>query len=498
MKRIALAVSLIAAMWTQSSAQISYTSFDDGYYLRSRVDTEIEIPNPTSSYLSVRLRTFSPGFAGLIPDYQTDLFCNPAVGIPDSSRADVFGDFGSVTDDAHFTLGSTVRIPSGTLSASTHFTHLDRNDQSRSDVRSYPLYYEWDAYSSLHKTTSEEVGGRLASSFPLEEGASLGASYEFVRSTNQRTFDNSRISITPTSTATMFSGNTSSLRSLTHTLRLGYILPVGESRILISGAGVFSVGHADATYWNTQNSASYYSINNSAEPQELATRAVYIAAILESRADEKSTIRYAINLGLTSFSAPSFTSFSNADSGYSSMSWQKIETSSSFEGSVTDLRAGVGYQRRLGGGFTGFVAASLGHLSNSGSGTTRIQRTLISVPPPVSSGTGSGSATDGAYTLWDVRVPIGAEMEFSEYFTLRGGIEPRYRSARGTFSSDVSELGSTWMSDMRSYENVLHRLTFASQFGIAARHEDYGEISILFGRMIEDTGYWTFFARYFL
>jgi hypothetical protein len=498
MKRFALALSLVVILWNSLSAQIISGSYDAGYVLRSNDNPVVEIPNPTSTYLSVRLRSFSAGFAGLIPDYHTDLFRNPAIGIPEGSTPDVFGDLGSVYENARFNLGSTIRIPSGTLSVSALLDNVDRSDRSGNSLSSSGLTYSWDGYTNDSKSLGEKIGGRVAASFPLEGGTNLGASYEFLRQTSKYSYQYQRTYGSPSSTSEYVDANTTGSQSLAHTVRLGYMLAFDNNRVLLSAAGVFSTGHSSDEEWNMDRYTSSYSSMRRSAPLDFSTRALAVEAILETRPDEQSVVRYAIDFALTSFSAPQLISIVDADTGYGALSFRTANGSSTFNGTVTDVRAGIGYQRKLGERLAGFAAASVGYIRNSGEGTT-LARTVEFTTPPTGGGISQLSgATNGKYTSWDVRLPIGAEMFVGDYFTLRGGVEPRYRSAKGSIASALPILTQNSTAQSLRYDNLLHGLAFSSQFGISAHHEDYGEVSVLFGRQIDDTSYWTFFVRYYL
>jgi hypothetical protein len=492
MKRSAL-VAMLFLVLTGSLARAQFLASDIGYYVSTPGGTYFTINNPTESFLSIRTRTLSAGFAGLIPDTHTDLFRNPAIGAP-GMKDEVFVDYGQSGNIGRVFAGTAIQAGGGALIGAVNLERLSGWSNGSRSSSSTSLVGSTSRNESKDETIYDSFGGHFGYVWTWGERNAFGATYAYQRRNTEQHDLTLWESIYPSSLSLSTDSRDDVGTGNKHRLQLGTSISTATGRFLLGLRGEFSSDKLNNGSLSVSRN-TYWTQSQSSKVNDLSSAGFVLDGIYESRPDDRSVLRYVVSLGVTSFDIAA-TGMTTALDSFYLVNVLNTSVTEVGDGTVTDLLFGTGYQRQVAGGLTAYAGASLRYLRNSfeGSFTGRsTQAPPSSYPPPDES-----RSADNRYTVWDLRIPVAAEFLLGEYFTVRGGLEPRYltHSSSQKTESTISSTQQTRTSSEYTYS--YHRLTFNSQFGIAAHHAEYGEVNILFGREIGDTGYWAFFVRYFL
>ncbi|MBM2840159.1 MAG: hypothetical protein HW412_687 [Bacteroidetes bacterium] len=485
------------ALQAQYIIEYPYLYFTDFYTAPTTSSAYFIMPRPTDIYTSTRIRTLSGGFSGLIRDAYTDHFRNPAMGI-DGQSCEAFGDLASANDLGRFTLGGFIKGNRNTIGVATTLDKLLKRTTTNNSSYNYLSPGSTSRSDNISEVNPERIGGRVSGSFLLDTGGRLGASYEYAHAKNNST---SRYDYRSES-ATFFDITTSTTElvssSNVHNITLGGFLTVGNGTLQILGRGVFSKTELPNRFSNIRRTSYSRSSTVDNYSTEIKTKGFLAGMVFECLPSEQQVVRIVVDLARTSYTTSGTSRTEASDSGFSvgshsgSGSWTT-------DGGIIDIRAGVGYERRILNSITGYVGFSLGYIRNSYDGNEKAATTSVYTPnPPINSS--SSSNVEGNNDAFDARLPLGIELMAGEHVTIRGGIEPRYRS--GETSNERRFLSSTMtlpeVNGTATSKVNQRGLSFATQFGAALHHQDFGEISILFGKNLTDTNFWAFFLRYFV
>lgn len=502
MKKIIALLLVAVGVQTPVNAQYyidyPYIYFQDGYSTPYIGSAYLTLPRPTDVYRSLRLRSLSPGFDGLIRDEYSDMFRNPAIGIPDGSSHQLFGDLGAVNELGKFTLGGFFKTEHNTIGVATTLDRmLKRTTTNESHYTSNPgPNVSTSTYT--YGTNPEGIGARISSSFSLQEGRSIGLSYEYLNNKNTTFNSSTYTSTSPGYMSTSVSDLNLSTKGDIHRISAGGVLVLPSGDVHLIARGVFSK-------WTIANLRTYANLNpyyrrdeRTDYPTEVKTNAVLVGGMYQTTLGEGQILRLLVEMGLTNFTA-SGTSLDYYRDSSSTIYITNQSGTRSVDGKIVDVRCGAGYERRIFEEVIAIAGLSIGYIRNSYDGTQSSTSTQSSSPPSTPPTTTNSSSSDnGALDGFDIRMPLGAEVFLGSYVVLRGGVEPRYLSGH-TSSETLSSSGPTYPAN-GTYKNKVDQrgLVFSSQFGGALHHDDYGELSVLFGRNLADTYFWTFFLKYYL
>ncbi len=495
---VLLAAWIHTETYSQYVVEYPYLYFQDSYGTPVIGSGYFALPRPTDTYKSMRLRSISSGFDGLIRDEYTDLFRNPATGLPATSSGEVFGDFGSMNDLGRFTFGGFFKTERNTLGASTTLDRLQKRTTTFESQNTSGTPLSISNSNSISETNPEGIGLRISSSFTVTEEHSIGLSYEYFNNKDDSRFQYSSSSLSPGSSYSNGSTQDISTNGDIHKIGMGGILKTERGELQLIARGVFSKYVLDNLY--STSSRSTYNRSNRTEsyPSSIKTNGYLLGAMYECSRTEGQILRGLFEFALTRYTTSGMSSFDVIDSS-SYTYWTTSSGTRSSDGTITDIRCGIGYERNVVGGVTGYAGLSVAYIRNSyNASQSSVSRQILPPPPPsyppIASSANDESVLDGFL----VRLPLGAEALIGDYVILRGGIEPSYQT--GQTSSEYRGTNINIQPTTYASKNKVDQrgLAFSSQFGIAAHHDDYGEISILLGRNIADTNYWSFFVRYFL
>ncbi len=492
-----LVVLTASALRAQYVIEYPYLFFDNQYSAPTIGFTYYTLPRPTEAYTSTRVRALSSGFTGLIKDSYTDHFRNPAMDIGGLS-CEAFGDFGSVNDLGRFVLGGFIKGGKTTVGASTTLDRLLKRTTSSHSTYSYsPQSPSTQTYDDKSEINPERLGGRISGTFHLAGGHNLGASYEYINNKNNARYESSTMYTSPNYVQSSMTLSDFSSSSDLHSIGIGGMIETNSGTLQLIGRGVFSTATLTNRYSRFNRYSSATNSNLTDYPSDVRTTAFLLGGVYELPQGEESSLRLLLDFAYTSYTT-SGTSIGEAVDSGSYIYKSTLAGSRTSDGTIFDVRGGVGYQRHIIGAITGYAGFSVGYIRNSYDATERSTSSTTTIPPnppqpPITTTNVSNGTIDG----FDVRLPLGLDVALGDHVVLLGGIEPRYRSGetstenRSTIFPPSSIINATNKINQRG-------LIFASQFGVTAHHEDYGEISVVFGKNLTDTSFWTFFLRYFV
>ncbi len=480
--------NVLSAQYVLSYPYLIVESYSSDYFIGSRYFT---IPRAGDSYTSVRLRSMSDGFSGLIRDSYSDYFRNPANTLSDKNE--LYGDLGSVNDGGKFFFGSAFNLEKSSLGAFVGLDNLNTNKTQQKNTQNYSSSISTS--TNVNEESPHQYQANISFAKPISDEKTIALRYHLTTMDNAKRSESS-------STSTSTSSNNSSVRISDYSTK-GYIhsFDIGmnslgeQSELDVRIRGLYSshdlTNSSDYTRNNFSGSYSYRAFNRMFVPNTIKSKAIFLLTGYGTGSNEETYRKYVAELGYTSYELTGTTD------GYDSSSSQERQTEvRTTDGSIVDLKVGYGSEHVVSESFKIFFAPSvtyIHHSSEKNESRNAVYQNGTTIDKSTSSS--SSSIKKDAYAL---RLPTGIEYLLNDFMILRGGIEPMYMKGKRTTSSAMnttSYYSSYYQSD---YENETDGLSFKANAGVTFLHQNYGELNIMLGNALTSMNYWLFSMRYWL
>jgi hypothetical protein len=489
---VLLTLCIILPSRSQYVIQVPYVFIDLYSGNPSVGETYFSIPRPDATYQSVRLRGLSEGLRGLVRDAYSDHFRNPANPASDIP-IELFGDVGSVNDNGKFLFGSVLNSETNSLTGFVTLEQLMKNT-SQSDITTAGSPYSSPyTSSSTQENSPRNIGARLSYSGTTKQNIALGLSYEY----SAPKLDEKSESIqqySPPSPQTSRNLRDNSRDGKIHRVSAGIVIPMENAKMEVSATGLFT-NHTLKEYYENSSFSQYSSYTNKySYPTDISSSGSLLEVVYASGVPEESARRFLAHLGYTAFDA---TGSSSSEYRSSYGSYNATASTRSATGSIIDVKAGVGLEKKISEQFSGYIAFSVNYIRNKSTGSENgtVRDSAFSFD---STRTFSKSLSDKKEGF-DVRIPLAVEYFISEHVTFRAGLEPRYRF--GETRTEQTEFPPYYYPYTISTNKVkveAKGLSLSTNVGVSAYHVDYGQIDLLFGNVLTETKFWSVAIRYLL
>ncbi|MBI5476491.1 MAG: hypothetical protein HY964_07110 [Ignavibacteriales bacterium] len=450
--------------------------------------SNFKLPNPSESYKSIRQRTFSDGSFGLFHDDYTDPFRNPAFSLSKNS-GEIYGDLGSVAENGKFFIGGFLPTGNGIIGLFTNLEGLINNKLTSDELSHSSSYMSTDNHSDIQ--TAKKYGARISYSYryPSMPDMPFGISYQYMKIKNGSTSQRTSLSDYSTTTYKYFNLFDQSQNCDLHKIELGTMINMEYSTIDIRANGIFSSSKLNNLYLSEYQSSYSKSISRSIIPTDIKSKGGLIGGTIHLRDIGKlDSLSILLELGYTSFNLSGIDSYKDSSS---SISFQNGTRDG--KGDIIDIRTGCGIEKYFSQYIKGYVFFSFNYIHKKSETTAITDRSLSSGNPLDKNTSSPIEKRDDT----DIRLPLGIEYFIGDYVTLRGGIEPGYRTGTKSIESIYRRYYEDYYaSGINRIEQ--DRLSLSSNFGAGFKHPDYGELDILFGNVLTTASNWSISIRAFL